>query len=88
MKTSDDSPSLTTRLRVSLGLAALCAAGAVLLAGWPRDWIEGAFGVEPDGGSGFFELLAIVVLAAVAAALTARVVLARRLRRSSAREVA
>jgi hypothetical protein len=88
MKIRDDSPSLTTGQRVSLGLAVLCAAGAVLLAGWPRDWIEGAFGVEPDGGSGFFELLAIVVLAAAAAVLTARVVWVRRLRRSSAGEVA
>jgi len=78
MKTVHDSPSFTTGQRVTLILAAACAAAAVLLAMWPRDWIEQAFGVELDGGSGLFELVPIIVLALAAAALTARVARVRR----------
>ena len=77
MKTLDDSPSLTTGQRMSLVMAAACAAAVVLLAMWPRDWIEGVFGVEPDGGNGLLELMPIIVLALVAAALAARVARAR-----------
>ena len=68
MKTTHDSPSLTTGQRLSLVVAAVCAAGAVLLALLPIDWIEEVFGVEPDGGNGLFELAPIIVLAVAAVA--------------------
>jgi hypothetical protein len=69
---------LTRGQRWTLVAAALCAAAAVLLAALPKDWIESAFGVEPDGGSGELELVPIVVLAVVAVSLVVRVALARR----------
>jgi hypothetical protein len=78
MKIIHESPSFRTGQRVSLVLAAVCAAAAVLLAMWPRDWIEEVFGVQLDGGSGLLELVPIIVLALAAAALTARVARARR----------
>ena len=68
MSTQEHQP-LTTGQRWTLVAAALCAAGAVLLAALPMDWIEEVFGVEPDGGNGLLEFVPIVVLAV--AALTA-----------------
>ena len=87
MKTTHDSPSLTTGQRLSLVVAAVCAAGAVLLALLPIDWIEEVFGVEPDGGNGLFELAPIIVLAVAAVALTARVARARRRNSTSIADV-
>lgn len=78
MNTTNDTPSLTTGQRWSLAVAALCAAGAVLLAALPMQWIEDVFGVEPDGGNGLFEVVPIIVLAVVALVLAARVARARR----------
>lgn len=68
---------MKTTEKLSLVAAGVCAVGAVLLAALPKDWIEGRFGVEPDGGSGFVELVPIVVLVAATVALTVRVVRAR-----------
>ena len=54
MSTNEHQP-LTSGQRWTLVAAALCAAGAVLLAALPMDWIEEVFGVEPDGGNGLLE---------------------------------
>jgi hypothetical protein len=83
MKTTKDSPSLTTGQRWSLAVAGVCATGAVLLAALPMQWIEDVFGVEPDGGNGLLEFVPIVVLAVAAVMLTARVGRARRRRSAS-----
>lgn len=69
---------LTRGQRWTLVAAVVCAAAAMLLAALPKDWIESAFAIEPDGGTGELELVPIVVLAAVAVALFARVRLSRR----------
>ena len=68
MSTNEHQP-LTSRQRWTLVAAAVCAAGAVLLAALPIDWIEEVFGVEPDGGNGLLEFAPIVVLAVVCSAL-------------------
>jgi hypothetical protein len=49
-------------------LASAAGLLAVITAAWP-DWIEAAFGVDPDGGDGTVEWLVVAVLAAVAVAL-------------------
>jgi uncharacterized membrane protein YedE/YeeE len=77
MSTHEHQP-LTNGQRWTLVAAALCAAGAVLLAALPMDWIEVVFGVEPDGGNGLFEFVPVVVLAVAALALCVRVARARR----------
>jgi len=61
------------RLRLEAGLAALSAALFVATLVWP-EWIEAVFGVDPDGGDGSMEWLAVAVAAAcaVAAILFAR----------------
>ena len=87
MSTHEHQP-LTNGQRWTLVAAALCAAGAVLLASLPMDWIEVVFGVEPDGGNGLLELVPVVVLAVTALALCVRVARARRRRATSVAEVA
>jgi len=77
MNRNDPASTLTRSERLRLFAAAACATAAALLALLPRDWIERAFGVDPDAGSGFFEVLAIGVLALAAAVLASRVVRAR-----------
>ena len=77
MSTNEHQP-LTSGQRWTLVAAALCAAGAVLLAALPMDWIEEVFGVEPDGGNGLLEFVPIVVLAVAAVVLCLRVARARR----------
>lgn len=76
--TAHEPEPLTRGQRWTLVAAAACALVAVLLAALPKDWIESAFVIEPDGGSGELELVPIVVLAVVAAALFTKVALARR----------
>lgn len=49
--------------------AALSIVLSVLTVAWP-DWIERAFGVDPDAGDGSVEWLLTVVFLAVAVALT------------------
>ncbi|MBV9661330.1 MAG: hypothetical protein JO337_09250 [Acidimicrobiales bacterium] len=48
-------------------MAALCALGAIVATLIMPSWIEGAFGVDPDAGSGSFEWLVVAALTAVAA---------------------
>jgi hypothetical protein len=50
------------RARIEVALAAFLAAATILTAVWP-DWIEGLFGVDPDGGNGTVEWLIVAVLA-------------------------
>ena len=77
MSTNEHQP-LTSGQRWTLVAAAVCAAGAVLLAALPMDWIEEVFGVEPDGGNGLLEFVPIAVLAVAAMMLCLRVARARR----------
>jgi uncharacterized membrane protein YedE/YeeE len=77
MSTHEHQP-LTNGQRWTLVAAALCAAGAVLLASLPMDWIEVVFGDAPDGGNGLLEFVPVVVLAVAALALCVRVARARR----------
>ena len=77
MSTNEHQP-LTSGQRLTLVAAALCAAGALLRAALPMDWIEEVFGVEPDGGNGLLEFAPIVVLAVTAVVLCLRVARARR----------
>lgn len=77
MGTNENEP-LTNGQRWTLVAAAVCAAGAVLLAALPMDWIEAVFGVEPDGGNGLLEFVPVAVLAVAALALCVRVARARR----------
>jgi hypothetical protein len=67
--------------RIQLTIAGLCTIAALALALLPLDWIETVFGVEPDAGSGFAELLPIVAFALVAFVLTIRVGRAKLARR-------
>jgi hypothetical protein len=76
MSTNEHQP-LTRGQRWTLVAAALCAAGAVLLAALPMDWIEGVRR-RPDGGNGLLEFVPIVVLAVAALMLCVRVARARR----------
>jgi hypothetical protein len=80
MKRRDRLSPFTIGERVSIILAGVSAAGALLLAALPRNWIEEVTGVEPDGGNGLLELVPIVVLACTAIVLTWRVVRARQSR--------
>ena len=53
------------KARFETVLAVLAATLAVVTLVWPT-WIEGVFGVEPDGGNGGAEWWLVVVLAVVA----------------------
>ncbi len=59
--------------RVETALSALFGVMAVVTAFWP-DWIETVFRVDPDGGNGSAEWLAVAVLgvAAIVAFIAAR----------------
>lgn len=50
------------RARIEIILAVVLGAATILTAVWP-DWIEGLFGVDPDGGNGSVEWLIVAVLA-------------------------
>lgn len=54
-----------TRFWIELVCAGSSAVLATITAVWP-DWIEEAFGVDPDGGSGSLEWLVVALLLAVA----------------------
>ena len=71
-------PAADERAAVGPRRRGTVAAGAVLLAALPMDWIEEVFGVEPDGGNGLFEFAPIVVLAVAAVVLCLRVARVRR----------
>jgi hypothetical protein len=50
----------------------------ILFAFLPKQWIEQALGVAPDGGSGLLELLFVAIPIAVGVVLAAHVALAER----------
>jgi hypothetical protein len=54
------------RFRIELVIAGAATLLGLLTLVWP-DWIEGVFGVEPDGHSGGLEWLVVVALVGVAA---------------------
>ena len=72
--------------RAETALSAFFAVMALTTACWP-DWLETVFRVDPDGGNGTAEWLAVALLGAAAVVMLA---LARRDRRvaRSARELA
>jgi hypothetical protein len=59
---------LRRRFWAESALGVISAAALVLTAAWP-DWIEGVFGVDPDGGSGSLEWAIVVVLVVCAVVL-------------------
>ena len=65
---------MVLRARIEIALAVVLGAATILTAVWP-DWIEGLFGVDPDGGNGTVEWLIVAVLAVATFAVAA---LARR----------
>jgi len=62
------------RVRIEIVLSALLGLATIVTAIWPM-WIEGLFGLEPDGGTGETEWWIVAVLAVVTVATAA---LARR----------
>ena len=64
--------------RIQLVVGVILVVVGILLATLPKDWMEETFGVEPDGGNGFVELLLFIVPVVVGVALIARVMLTRR----------
>jgi hypothetical protein len=73
---------LMVRFWIESTLAAASAFLAVLTLVWP-DWIEGIFGVDPDGGSGALEWA--IVAALMSTALVATMLARADLRRAQAR---
>jgi hypothetical protein len=53
--------TIDRRTALLAGLAALLVCLGLALALLPKDWIEGRFEVEPDGGDGSFELLLALI---------------------------
>jgi hypothetical protein len=66
--------SVVLRARIEIVLSALLGMATIVTAVWPT-WIEGLFGLEPDGGSGETEWWIVAMLAVVTVATA---VLARR----------
>ena len=58
------------RTRIEVVLAAILGIATILTAVWP-DWIEGMFGLNPDGGNGTTEWWIVVVLAVATVAVAA-----------------
>ena len=63
---------------VKLLAAAIVIAAGILAAFLPKQWIEQAMGIAPDGGSGLLELLFVVVPIATGVVLAAHALLAER----------
>ena len=61
---------MVLRVRIEIVVSALLGAATILTAVWP-DWIEGLFGVDPDGGNGTVEWLIVAVLAVATVAAIA-----------------
>ena len=61
---------MVLRVRIEVAVSALLGAATILTAVWP-DWIEGLFGVDPDGGNGTVEWLIVAVLAVATVAAIA-----------------
>jgi Mg2+ and Co2+ transporter CorA len=61
------------RARIEIVLSALLGTATIVTAIWPA-WIEGVFGVNPDGGNGTAEwwIVAVLAVITVAAAVLAR----------------
>lgn len=63
---------MVLRVRIEIAVSALLGAATILTAVWPT-WLEGLFGLDPDGGNGNAEwwivaALAVTTLAAIALA--------------------
>jgi Mg2+ and Co2+ transporter CorA len=60
-------------VRIEIALSALLGIATIVTAIWPT-WIEGVFGVDPDGGNGTAEwwIVAVLAVITVAAAALAR----------------
>ena len=61
-------PSLKTAAVVECVISCVTGVLALLTVVWP-DWIERAFTVEPDGGSGLTEVAIVLLLALVTLAV-------------------
>jgi hypothetical protein len=59
-------------------IGGLLIAAGIVVAALPKDWIEETFGVDPDAGSGFLELLIALVPVLVGALLLGLAYLDRR----------
>jgi hypothetical protein len=70
---------MTPRDKGKLLVAGIAVTVGILAAFLPKQWIEQVMGVEPDGGSGLFELLFVVVPIATGFLLAAHALLGRRL---------
>ena len=64
---------MVLRVRIEVVLSALLGTATIVTAIWPT-WIEGVFGVDPDGGNGTAEwwIVAVLAVITVAAAALAR----------------
>jgi hypothetical protein len=76
---------MTPRDKRKLLVAGVAIAVGALAAFLPKQWIEEVIGVEPDGGSGLFELLFVIVPIAIGFLIAAHSLLARRSPSSHAR---
>jgi hypothetical protein len=63
--------------RASILLGGIFVLVGVVIAALSKDWLENTFGIEPDAGNGFVELLLVLVPIAIGAAFVARGVRAR-----------
>ena len=64
---------MVLRVRIEIAVSALLGAATILTAVWPT-WIEGLFGLDPDGGNGGAEWW---IVAALAVATVAAIALTR-----------
>jgi hypothetical protein len=69
---------MTRRDTLKLVLAAVAIAAGLLASLLPNQWIEQVIGIEPDGGSGLFELLFVAAPIAAGVVLAAQALLAER----------
>ena len=64
---------MVLRVRIEIAVSALLGAATILAAVWPT-WLEGLFGLDPDGGNGDAEWW---IVAALAVATVAAIALTR-----------